>query len=134
MSLTDAEPNVLHPYEEDAVFLRYDADLESQFDIPKQLKGHFEAQGPYYLVIDLSKSPRLMTNASDEGPSVVDAAWFRGVVFVNASGLMKMGLKVFHLGMYLVGQKDFPSVFVKTLDEASGGLAELRVKSASKKA
>lgn len=127
----DAEPNKLYVVDEDAVFLRLDMDLENQFEIPKLLEERFQ-QGRYYLVIDLSKAPRLVTQPDVDGPSMVSSSWFLGVVFLNASGLMKMGLKVFHLGMHLLGQKDFPSVFVKAVDEVEPALEELRAKNAEK--
>jgi hypothetical protein len=131
VSLSDAEPNVLHVVDEDTVYLRYDSTPENQFQIPKQLEARAQ-QGRYYLIIDVSKSPRLTRGASEDGPSMVNSSWFLGVVFVNASGLMKMGLKVFHLGMHLTGQKDFPTAFVKTLDEGRIAVAELRAKNAAK--
>lgn len=131
MSLSHAEANALHEVGEDTVFLRYDSDLENQFQIPRLLEER-SRQGRYFLIIDLSKTPRLTNRASEEGPSMVSSSWFLGVVFVNASGLMKMGLKVFHLGMFLTGQQDFPSAFVKTLDEAKGAVTDLRAKNAAK--
>jgi len=131
VSLNEAEANVLHVVDDDTVFLRYDSDLENQFQIPKLLEER-SRQGRYHLIIDLTKTPRLASQASEDGPSMVDSAWFLGVVFVNASALMKMGLKVFHLGMYLSGQKDFPSSFVKTLDEARQAVADLRARSAAR--
>ena len=130
VSLSDAEANVLHVVEEDTVYLRYDSDLENQSQIPELLEARFR-EGRYYLIIDLTKAPRLAGQASEDGPTMVNSSWFLGVVFVNASGLMKMGLKVFHLGMHLKGQKDFPTAFVKTLDEGRVAVAELRAKNAA---
>lgn len=127
MSFTDAPANVLHEVDEDSVFLRYDPDQADNLDIPRHLAARAE-RGSYYLIIDLSKAPRLTTQANEEGPASVKAGWFLGVVFLNASALMRMGLKVFHLGMFLTGQEDFPSTHVKSMDEARKAVDDMRAR------
>src|SRR5690606_37090052 len=129
MTPTDAPPNVLVELDDETVFLRYDSDHPNQHGIPRAFAERAE-RGSFYLIIDMAKTPRLTGEANKAGPQTIRTAWFRGVVFLNASALMRMGLKVFHLGLFLTGQKEFPSVYVKSMEEALAAVVELRERAA----
>ena len=130
MSTTPAQLQTIEDLAPDLLVLRMNAPERTTADIPAALKAKAQANGAYFLITDLTNVKSLGKGVGDRAPDMVRAEWFRGVIYVSASPAVKLVLKVFNLGLFLSGQADFPSEYVKTMDEALAAVDRMRAAAA----
>ena len=129
MSQAAESPSVLTDLEPDVVLLTFHAAEMGEADIPGYFRAKHAESGAFFLITDFSQTKSMPKGAADAGPGMIKAEWFRAVIYIKASRAVRMVLKVFNLGMFLVGQTDFPMIFVDSLEEAQAAITDLRRKS-----
>lgn len=126
--MTDTPTTTFRELDRDVLLLNLNAPDFGETDIIGRFKDMLERVGPFYLITDLTDVKSLGRGAADQGPDMLRSEWFRAVVYVNASRTVRMLLKVFNMGMFLKGQRDFPMIFTTSLEEAVQAVADLRAK------
>lgn len=124
--MTDKPITTLRELDRDVLLLSMNAPDYGDTDIIGGFKAMLEKAGPFYLITDLTDVKTLGRGAADEGPDMLRSEWFKGVIYINASRTVRMLLKVFSMGMFLKGQRDFQMVFTNSLEEARKAVEDLR--------
>jgi len=127
--MSDSENASFRVLQEDVVLMRPSNDdgraSEVRTALAERAKG-----GPFFVIADFTGVKRLHSEAGSRGGDIVDPAWIRGAVFINAGTSVKLGLKVFRLAMLLKG-KEFPMEHVSSLEEALATVERLRTRDLS---
>lgn len=112
---------------DDVVIMRPGAsDGEDLSVTAERLKKRAE-QGRFFLIVDFTGMQGGIDSATREsGSKLIKAEWMRGGIYINASLPIRTGLKVINLAMFLAGKADFPTEYVKSLDEALQVVARLK--------
>jgi hypothetical protein len=126
--MTDTPHTTLRELDRDVLLLSMNAPDFAETDIIKGFRELLERVGPFYLITDLTEVKSLGRGAADEGPDMLRSEWFQAVIYINASRTVRMLLKVFNMGMFLKGQRDFPMIFTTSLEEALQAVEDLRTK------
>ena len=93
-------------------------EAEDLVDTAKRLEARAE-QGRFFLIVDFTDmSGGIDTETRESGSKLIKAEWMRGSVYINASMPIRAALKVINLAMFLAGRADFPTEFVKSMEEA----------------
>ena len=112
--------------EDDVVLLRLSAELGSGPAPEAQLEAR-AAQAPFFLVVDFKGwTGKFDAELREEGPKLIKAEWMLGVVYLNTSLPIRMGIKVFNLAMSLRGKGDFSTEYVSDESEVPAALDRLR--------
>lgn len=128
--MTDAPLTTLRDLDEDVLLLTMHAPDFSDTNIIGGFKAKLDKVGPFYLIADLSQAKSLGRGAAEDGPDMLKSEWFRAVIYIGASRTVRMLLKVFNMGMFLKGQKDFPMIFTESLEEALKAVEQQRAEQA----
>ncbi|HLT31017.1 MAG TPA: hypothetical protein VK013_13330 [Myxococcaceae bacterium] len=126
--MTDTPLTALRELDRDVLLLSMNAPDFGDTDIIKGFRDLLERVGPFYLITDLTEVKTLGRGAADDGPDMLRSEWFKAVIYINASRTVRMLLKVFNMGMFLKGQRDFPMIFTNSLEEALQAVEDLRAK------
>jgi len=124
---TAPQPSFLEFLPDDVVIMRtWAGDGEDIAVTAERLKKRAE-QGRFFLIVDFSGVTGGIDSATRErGSNLIKAEWMRACVYINASMPMRAALKVINLAMFLAGRADFPTEFVKSMEEAQEAVARLK--------
>lgn len=120
-----------HPFLEflpdDVVVMRPGAgDGEDLAITAKRLEDR-AAQGRFFLIVDFTDMPgNIDSETRERGSKLIQAEWMRACIYINASMPIRAALKVINLAMFLAGRADFPTEYVKSMEEAHATVTRLK--------
>ncbi|HLT31152.1 MAG TPA: hypothetical protein VK013_14020 [Myxococcaceae bacterium] len=112
---------------DDVVLMRPGAGEGEELSVTAKRLEERAEQGRFFLIVDFSDMAGGIDSATRErGSDLIKVEWMRACIYINASMPIRAALKVINLAMFLSGRADFPTEYVKSMEEAHETVARLR--------